>query len=99
MDIKVFEEGCATVVSICGRLDTVTSPDLEKTVNQLFEEVKTIIFDCEGMDYISSAGLRVVLTTHKKCSEAGGRFVVRNLTNEVKTVFDMTGFSRLLNLC
>lgn len=98
MDIKVIEENGAKIVNINGRLDTVTSPELEKTVTQLIEVGKTIVFNCENMEYISSAGLRVVLSTHKQCTSVGGRFIVRSLTAEVKSVFDMTGFSRLLNI-
>ena len=98
MDIKVIEENGAKIVNINGRLDTVTSPGLEKTVNPLVEVGKVIIFDGEKMEYISSAGHRVILSTHKQCTAAGGRFVVRNLTSEVKSVFDMTGFSRILNI-
>lgn len=98
MDINVIEENGAKIVNIIGRLDTVTSPNLEKAVNPLIELGQTIIFNCEKMEYISSAGLRVVLSTHKQCAASGGRFIVRNLTTEVKSVFDMTGFSRLLNI-
>lgn len=98
MDIKVLEENGAKVVHISGRLDTVTSPELEKTVNPLIEVGKTVVFNCEQMEYISSAGLRVVLSTHKQCAASCGRFILRNLTAEVKAVFDMTGFSRLLNI-
>ena len=98
MDINILEENGAKVVNINGRLDTVTSPDLEMAVNPHIEMGKTIVFNCEKMEYISSAGLRVVLSTHKKCAAAGGRFIVRALTTEVKSVFDMTGFSRLLNI-
>jgi anti-anti-sigma factor len=98
MDIKVIEENGAKIVNINGRLDTVTSPELEKIASPLVEVGKVIIFDCEKMEYISSAGLRVILSTHKQCIAAGGRFVVRNLTAEVKSVFDMTGFSRILNI-
>ena len=98
MDIKVIEGNGVRTVNINGRLDTVTSPQLEKTVNSLNEGGKVIVFDCADMDYISSAGLRVILSTHKQCTSVGGRFIVRNLSTEVKSVFDMTGFSRLLNI-
>lgn len=98
MDINILEENGAKIVNIIGRLDTVTSPELEKAVNPLIEVGKTVIFNCEKMEYISSAGLRVVLSTHKQCVASGGRFIVRSLTTEVKAVFDMTGFSRLLNI-
>ena len=98
MEIKILEQSGAKIVNICGRLDTVTSPELEKSVTPLIEVGKTIVFDCEKMEYISSAGLRVVLSTHKQCAASGGRFILRNLTAEVRSVFDMTGFSRLLTI-
>ena len=98
MEIKILEQSGAKIVNICGRLDTVTSPELEKSVTSLIEVGKTIVFDCEKMEYISSAGLRVVLSTHKQCAASGGRFILRNLTAEVRSVFDMTGFSRLLTI-
>ena len=98
MDIKVIEGNGVRTVNINGRLDTVTSPQLEKTVNSLIEGGKVIVFDCADMDYISSAGLRVIFSTHKQCTSVGGCFIVRNLSTEVKSVFDMTGFSRLLNI-
>lgn len=98
MEIKILEQSGAKIVNICGRLDTVTSPELEKSVTPLIEVGKTIVFDCEKMEYISSAGLRVVLSTHKQCTASGGRFILRNLTAEVRSVFDMTGFSRLLTI-
>ena len=98
MDINILEENGAKIVAINGRLDTVTSPELEKVAHPLIEPGKTIVFECENMEYISSAGLRVVLFINKQAAASGGRFVVRNLKNEVKSVFDMTGFSRLLNI-
>ena len=98
MEIKILEQSGAKIVNICGRLDTVTSPELEKSVTPLIEVGKTIVFDCEKMEYISSAGLRVVLSTHKQCAASGGRFILRTITAEVRSVFDMTGFSRLLTI-
>lgn len=98
MEIKVLEENGAKIVSVIGRLDTVTSPELEKVVNPLIEVGKTLVLDCENMEYISSAGLRVVLSINKQSTSSGSRFVVRSLNNEVKSVFDMTGFSRLLTI-
>ena len=98
MKIEITQTKDTVVAVIAGRLDTVTSPELEKAVTPLIEVGGTVIFNCEKMEYISSAGLRVVLSTHKQCAASGGRFIVRNLTSEVKSVFDMTGFSRLLTI-
>ena len=98
MEITILQENGATIVNIIGRLDTVTSPELDKAVKPLIAMGATIIFDCEKMEYVSSSGLRVVLSTFKQLTAVGGRFVVRNLNNEVRSVFDLTGFSRLLNI-
>lgn len=98
MELTILQENGATIVNIAGRLDTVTSPELDKAVKPLIALGATIIFDCEKMEYVSSSGLRVVLSTHKQLAAVGGRFIVRNLNNEVRSVFDLTGFSRLLNI-
>jgi anti-anti-sigma factor len=55
-----------------------------------------MVFNCEKLQYVSSAGLRVVLSTHKLLAASGGRFVLKNLNPEVKSVFDITGFSKVL---
>lgn len=98
MELTILQENGATIVNIAGRLDTVTSPELDKAVKPLIALGATIIFDCEKMEYVSSSGLRVVLSTHKQLAAVGGSFIVRNLNNEVRSVFDLTGFSRLLNI-
>ena len=98
MDITILKENGATIVRIVGRLDTVTSPELDQAVKPLIDLGATIVFDCEQMDYVSSSGLRVVLSTHKQLAAVGGRFIVRNLNHAVRSVFDLTGFSRLLTI-
>lgn len=98
MEINILQENGATVMQIIGRLDTVTSPDLDRAVKPLIEIGASIIFDCAQLEYISSSGLRVVLSTHKQLAAVGGRFAVRNLNREVRSVFDLTGFSRLLTI-
>ena len=98
MEITILQENGATIVNIVGRLDTVTSPELDVAVKPLIVMGATMIFDCEKMEYVSSSGLRVVLSTFKQLTAVGGRFVVRNLNKEVRSVFDLTGFSRLLNI-
>jgi anti-anti-sigma factor len=98
MEITILQENGATIVNIIGRLDTVTSPELDVAVKPLIVMGATVIFDCEKMEYVSSSGLRVVLSTFKQLTTVGGRFVVRNLNKEVRSVFDLTGFSRLLNI-
>lgn len=98
MEIIITQENGVSVVKIIGRLDTVTSPDLDSAVKPLISLGASIIFDCEQMEYVSSSGLRVVLSTHKQLAAVGGSFAVRNLNREVRSVFDITGFSRILKI-
>lgn len=99
MEVKIVKEECRQVVYIDGRVDTVTAPELEKSVAPLFEESgATVVFDCTGLEYVSSSGLRVVLSTHKNITAKGGKFILRGLTHEVRSVFDLTGFSRILTI-
>lgn len=99
MDIKVNKTENETVLVINGRVDTVTASDFDKYAAPYYtEENSTLVFDCEKMDYISSSGLRVILTAHKNITAKGGKFILRNLNNEVKSVIDLTGFSRILTI-
>lgn len=98
MNITNLQENGATILKIEGRLDTVTAPELEQAVKPLIAAGATLVFDCEQLEYVSSSGLRVVLSTHKQLAAVGGRFIVRNLNQEVRSVFDLTGFSRLLTI-
>lgn len=98
MDITILQENGIKTVEISGRLDTLTSPELDRAVKPLITLGAVIEFNCEKMGYISSSGLRVILSTHKQLAASGGRFVIRNLNPEVRSVFDMTGFSRILKI-
>lgn len=98
MDIIVLQGDGMVTLGIVGRLDTLTSPELEKAVKPLVSPGAVVVFDCEKMEYISSSGLRVILSTHKQLASSGGRLIVRNLNPEVRSVFDMTGFLRLLDV-
>lgn len=99
MKVEISQTDNQVMVSIEGRLDTVTSSEFEKTVSPYFTTPAIeLVLDCAGMEYISSAGLRVVLMAHKSITAKGGKFIIRNLNNEVRSVFDMTGFSRILTI-
>ena len=99
MEVKILEQNDEKVVAIEGRVDTVTVSELETIVSPLWEMPSmTLVFDCEKMEYISSSGLRIVLTTHKQVTANGGKFILRNLTREVRSVLDLTGFSRILTI-
>ncbi|MBO5496537.1 MAG: STAS domain-containing protein [Oscillospiraceae bacterium] len=84
-------------IALEGRLDTVTAPDLEKSLKESIEGVSELVMDFEKLDYISSAGLRVLLGAHKTMSKKGGMKVV-NANEMVKEVFDVTGFADILDI-
>jgi anti-anti-sigma factor len=97
MKVTITQTDNAVLAALEGRLDTVTSSEFEKQLAPFYSlQGVELTLDCTDMEYISSAGLRVVLIAHKSITAKGGRFIVRNLSKEVRSVFDMTGFSRIL---
>ena len=97
MKIEITKNNEVVVAAVAGRLDTVTSSEFEKELSVYFLSPRLeLVLDCCAMEYISSAGLRVVLMAHKSLTANGGRFVIRNLSKEVRSVFDMIGFSNIL---
>ena len=98
MELIVHKENETTIVEIIGRLDTITAPELTEAVKLLINDGINIIFDCEKLEYISSSGLRVVIATHKEMMSRSGKLIIRKLNREVKSVFDLTGFSNILNI-
>ena len=84
-------------LKIEGRLDTTTAPALDKTVNEDLGEVKSLVIDLAGLEYISSAGLRVLLGAQKKMLQCGA-MKVTNVGEAVMEVFEMTGFADILNI-
>ena len=99
MEIKVIKTDNETILSIEGRVDTVTATEFDSIAKPYYtEEQSTLVFDCEKMEYISSSGLRVILTAHKSVVSKGGKFILRNLNSEIKSVIDITGFSRILTI-
>ena len=93
IDIKKNQE--ETVIKIVGRLDTVTAPALDKTINEDIGDTKNLVLDVKNMEYISSAGLRVLLSAQKKMQKVGSMKVI-NVCEEVMEVFEMTGFADIL---
>lgn len=82
-----------------GRLDTAASEDCLAEMQQLFENAnQNILIDCAKLDYISSSGLRILLSLRKKVSEQEGTLTISNLSTEIKNVFDLTGFTKIFNL-
>ena len=99
MKIEITQTNESVVATIAGRLDTVTSSEFEKTLTPYFSSPGLeLVLDCTAMEYISSAGLRVVLMAHKSLAANGGRFIIRNLSKEVRSIFDMIGFSNILTI-
>ena len=99
MKIEITQTTDAVIVAIDGRLDTVTSSEFEQALKPYFStQGVQLVMDCAAMEYISSAGLRIVLMAHKMVTANGGRFIIRNLSKEVRSVFDITGFSRILTV-
>ena len=80
-----------------GRLDTVTAPQFEIELKKAIEGISKLSIDCGKLEYVSSAGLRVLLSAHKIMTKQGS-MVVKNLSDEVKEVFDITGFSDILTI-
>lgn len=95
MTIEIKKNAEKTLIEIVGRLDTITAPVLEKTINNDIEGTKNLVFDFKYLEYISSAGLRVLLSTQKKMQKIGS-MKVTNVCEEVMEVFEMTGFTDIL---
>lgn len=98
MDVKIEKDNGLLNAIITGRLDTNTAPELEMMVNNYLDNIKNLQFDLSNLDYISSAGLRVVLILHKHMASVGGKLNILSPKDEVLEVFDMTGFSTFLSI-
>ena len=95
MNINVEKANGVTILKIEGRLDTATAPELEKAINDEGDALKTLVLDFKGIDYISSAGLRVLLTAQKKMNAQGSMELI-NVSEAVMDIFEMTGFADIL---
>ena len=95
MTIEIKKNETETIIEIVGRLDTITAPALDKTINEDIGDTKNLVLDVKGMEYISSAGLRVLLSAQKKMQKIGS-MKVTGVCEEVMEVFEMTGFADIL---
>lgn len=95
MNIKKKKDGSTLTVKISGRIDTATAPEVDKCINQNLDGVTSLILDFEDVNYVSSAGLRVLLSLHKKMM-ANGEMKLINVNSEVCDVFEVTGFDEIL---
>ena len=97
MTITQTKNGTNLTVALEGRLDTMTSPELEQAMRTALDDVETLTLDLANLVYISSAGLRVLLTLHKRMAGKGGMKVI-HVGEIVQEVFDVTGFSGVLTI-
>lgn len=96
MTINVGRDFELVTLEITGRLDTTTAPNLESVINELSEDTKELVFDISGVEYISSAGIRVLLGAYKKMDLNQGTMRIEKASDLVLEVFEMTGLSRML---
>ena len=95
MTIEIKKNAKETTIEITGRLDTITAPVLEKTISENLNGMQSLILDLKGLEYISSAGLRVLLGAQKKMQKIGS-MKLTGVCESVMEVFEMTGFADIL---
>ena len=86
-----------TIIEVVGRLDTITAPAFEKTISENISEVQNLVLDFKGLEYISSAGLRVLLGTQKKIKNSGS-MKLTGVCENVMEVLEITGFADILTI-
>ncbi|MBE6719539.1 MAG: STAS domain-containing protein [Ruminococcaceae bacterium] len=97
MEINSIKDGGRLTITVSGRVDTVTAPDLEKKILESLDGTDELILDLKDMPYTSSAGLRVLLKVHKEMSAKGG-MKLTNVCDDVMEVLEVTGFSDILTI-
>lgn len=95
MNIKKSLSGTELTIMLEGRLDTMTAPELEKELKENYDSITGMVLDFKDLEYISSAGLRVLLSAHKALN---GKLVVKNVIDTVMEVFEITGFADILTI-
>lgn len=97
LNISKIQNGNDITILLEGRLDTITAPTFEKNIREVLSEAKTLVIDMKNLEYISSAGLRVLLSAQKVMNRQG-EMIVCNANEMVMDVFEITGFIDILNL-
>ena len=95
MNMNIEKNENSTLFKLEGRIDTTTAPELEKAINNEGEALKSLVLDFKGVDYISSAGLRVLLSAQKKMNVQGSMELI-NVSEDVMDILEMTGFADIL---
>ena len=98
MNITKKLDGTKLTAAISGRLDTSTTPEAEAVIKDGIEKVTDIVLDCKNVDYISSSGLRLLLSLQKHMNAKGGSLTIRNINETVAEIFEVTGFSDILTV-
>ena len=97
LNISKEKNGTELTFALEGRLDTITAPQFESEIKDEIEGVTALVIDCEKLEYISSAGLRVLLSAQKMMNSKG-TMTVRKVSEEVMEIFEVTGFSDILTI-
>ena len=97
MTINKIQNGNALTISVEGRLDTTTAPELEKVIKESLSNINDLTLDFSKLDYISSAGLRVLLSA-QRIMKSQGKMKVTNINEVVREVFEVTGFADILTI-
>lgn len=95
IDVNTSQESATFVLS--GKLDTTTAPNLDAAIEEKISGLKEIVFDCKDLEYVSSAGLRVILKTQKTMNQQGS-MKLTNVSDTIMEIFDITGFVDFLNI-
>jgi anti-sigma B factor antagonist len=97
MTIDKQINGSELTLSLTGRLDTTTAPELEAVIKENIDGVTNLVMDFAGLEYLSSAGLRVILSAQKTMNKQG-EMVIRNVNETINEVFEITGFIDILTI-
>ena len=97
MTVEIKRQPEEVIIELVGRLDTITAPSLSRTIREDIEDTKKLVLDVKGLEYLSSAGLRVILEAQKKMQK-NGSMKLTNVCESVMEVFKITGFSNVLTI-
>ena len=97
LDVKKQQNNKTLTVALSGNLDTITSPELEASLSESLNGIDRLVFDFSELNYISSAGLRVILSTQEIMNKQG-KMIIRNASNEIKKIFEVVGFINFINM-
>lgn len=99
MEVRITQKDNVMTAQLAGRLDTAVSQQVAAELQPLIDNAdRTVVLDCKELAYISSSGLRIFLTVRKAAASKGGKVIVRDINNEIRQVFMMTGFLNLFEI-